>query len=209
MPTPKMKTGDVTQLSEREFIQLIVGDEGELKQAEGVVSVIMWRESDRLFVRNPTDDEYGRIALAAHVTAKTLKERANVARAIPPEDRNPEVSFSVHKAFVTLVRDPEKRRELLHSRDDWTIDSAREAVRELRNQNGGNGNNGESGESGEKSGGRPQGFVLDGWLKVTGRSLNSGQVELLIHSSVQGPPIILMDSDNEVRILFKPDVEGY
>jgi hypothetical protein len=68
------------------------------------------------------------------ISLEELRRYWGVANAYQPGERNTKIpephNFAVHAVFAS-VPDRARRQELLHSRDDWTEESALEAVRAL------------------------------------------------------------------------------
>lgn len=90
----------------------------------------LWAQGDLLVEAHLGRHEMKKLADIVQRKPQTLELRRRVAIETPREKRNPNHSWSIYAIFVK-IEDPATRWEMLFSRDSWTVNEARKAVREF------------------------------------------------------------------------------
>lgn len=91
---------------------------------------IQWMLGDALNYGNTRyGEKYSQALESTKLTYSALANFAWVARSVPPENRNPNLSWTHHRAVSKL--DVEEQRKLLDEaeRKEWTVDTLTEVVR--------------------------------------------------------------------------------
>jgi hypothetical protein len=171
-----------------DLVPKILEQERIIRQGEEIVSGALWQQGDLLFAARLTESQYRKVAQQTHLSRDVLHEREQMARAFTPERRNLKVSWSVHKVLAR-IQDEDEQDRLLRSRNDWTVDAMRHAVRKWVEKTGGNVGVVPAFRAGMSVGG----------IKVTGRRVGD-RIEVSIEAPPFGKPQT-MTTKNSVTMI--------
>lgn len=91
---------------------------------------IQWMLGDALNYGSPRyGEKYSQALESTKLTYSALANFSWVARAVPPENRNPNLSWTHHRAVSKLDHEDQKRMLDEAYRKEWTVDTLTEIVR--------------------------------------------------------------------------------
>lgn len=91
-----------------------------------------WKMGDFLKTKALAKADLRKVADAIQLSLKELQARITIATEVPDDRRDSAHSWSVYKVFVFGLEKPEHRWPLFQSRNEWTVEAAKAAVRRYK-----------------------------------------------------------------------------